>query len=110
VLITGGLGGLGLSLASDLVRRGARHVALLGRSEPSPPARVILDRLRAAGTNVVTFAADVTSYAQVVKVFDTLAVTMPPLRHVFHAAGVVDDAVIANQTSERFAAVLAPKP
>ena len=109
VLITGGLGGLGVSLASDLVRRGARHVALLGRSEPSPPARVILDQLRAAGTNVVTFAADVTSYAQLVKVFDTLAATMPPLQHVFHAAGVVDDAVIANQTRERFAAVVAPK-
>lgn len=35
-LVTGGLGGLGLKLAFWLVKRGARHLVLLGRT-PLPP-------------------------------------------------------------------------
>src|SRR5436309_14197603 len=38
-LITGGLGGLGLAVAARLARRGARHLALLGRSVPSSSAQ-----------------------------------------------------------------------
>ena len=38
-LITGGLGGLGLAVADRLARRGARHLALVGRSAPRRPRR-----------------------------------------------------------------------
>jgi NAD(P)-dependent dehydrogenase (short-subunit alcohol dehydrogenase family) len=36
--------------------------------------------------------------------------TMPPLRGVIHAAGVVDDGPLAQQSWERFERVLAPPP
>src|SRR6266571_316995 len=34
---------------------------------------------------------------------------MPPLRGIIHAAGVLDDGVLLEQTPERFERVLAPK-
>ena len=37
-LITGGLGGVGLKVARWLVERGAKHLALVGRSSPSASA------------------------------------------------------------------------
>ena len=38
-----------------------------------------------------------------------MAATMPPVSAVFHAAGVLDDGVLVEQTAKRFAAVMAPK-
>src|SRR5262249_9088813 len=45
-LITGGLGGFGLAVAEHLARRGARHLALVGRRNPSPAAQAVLESLR----------------------------------------------------------------
>jgi acyl carrier protein len=42
-------------------------------------------------------------------VIATIGRELPPLRGVVHAAGVLDDGVLVNQTTERFAAVMAPK-
>jgi hypothetical protein len=47
-LITGGLGALGLQVARWMVLRGARHLALTGRSEPTPNAVQVLNSLREA--------------------------------------------------------------
>src|SRR5690606_37215417 len=52
VWITGGLGGVGLEMASRFVRRGARRLVLTGRGEPSPAVAARLDRLRGEGANV----------------------------------------------------------
>jgi acyl carrier protein len=38
-----------------------------------------------------------------------ISATLPPLRGIVHAAGVLDDGVLTEQTWERFAPVLAPK-
>ncbi|MDA0616967.1 SDR family NAD(P)-dependent oxidoreductase, partial [Acinetobacter baumannii] len=46
-LVTGGLGGLGLRLASWLADNGAGKIVVLGRSEPSPAAEKILRTLDA---------------------------------------------------------------
>src|SRR6185312_6341142 len=56
-LITGGLGGLGLAVADRLVQRGARHLALVGRSRPSPSAQVLVDSLRQRGAEVKLYFA-----------------------------------------------------
>ena len=107
-LITGGLGGLGLVTARWLVEQGARHLLLLGRSEPKVAAQTELAALRALGATVTTVQADVTDRAQVAHV---LAAINPrrPLRGLIHAVGVLDDGVLANQNWTRFANVLAPK-
>ena len=51
-LITGGLGGLGLAVAQWLVERGARRIALLGRSAVGAEQQAAIGRLRARGASV----------------------------------------------------------
>jgi len=108
-LITGGLGAIGLSVARWLVSRGARHLVLAGRSAPSVDAARVVDELRESGATVVIHAADVSNKADVSALLGTINDTMPPLRGVVHAAGIVDDGVLVQQTWERFATVLASK-
>ncbi len=48
-LITGGLGGLGLAVARHLVARGARALALVGRSRPSEAASAAIAAMEATG-------------------------------------------------------------
>jgi len=108
-LITGGLGALGLEVARHLVSRGARHLVLAGRSAPSADAARTLGELEAAGATVVAARADVSREAEVAAMLGDIAARMPALAGVIHAAGVLDDGVLAEQTWARFETVLAPK-
>ncbi len=108
-LITGGLGGLGLEVAKWLVARGARHLVLLGRGAPSEAAHQTIAALAAEGAEVTVEGADVARSAELARVLSSIARTGHPLRGVVHAAGVLDDGVIIEQTPERLGKVLAPK-
>ncbi|WP_437759559.1 type I polyketide synthase [Sorangium sp. So ce1389] len=108
-LVTGGLGGLGLQVAGWLVAQGARHVALLGRGAPSAEAERAIAALRRAGAQVEVCRADVAIPDELARALARVDEVMPPLRGVFHAAGVLDDGVLLNLTEERFARVMAPK-
>ncbi|MDQ2873908.1 MAG: SDR family NAD(P)-dependent oxidoreductase [Actinomycetota bacterium] len=108
-LITGGLGGLGLRVARWMADRGAQHLALIGRSEPSAPAQVTVDELTRAGVHVQVISADVAQPDQVTRALAEISASMPPLRGIVHAAGVLDDGLMLRQDWERFARVLAPK-
>ena len=109
-LVTGGCGGFGLATARWLAERGARHLVLAGRSgAASPEAREALASLAASGVNVHAEALDVADAAAVEKLIRKIGRTLPPLAGVFHAAMVLDDALIANLDAERLKKVLAPK-
>jgi NADPH:quinone reductase-like Zn-dependent oxidoreductase/acyl carrier protein len=108
-LVTGGLGGLGLTVARWLVEQGAQHLVLIGRSDPSDEVREVLQELEEAGARVVVAAADVAREEQVAKVLDEARREGPPLRGVVHAAGVLDDGILTQQTRERFEKVMTPK-
>lgn len=108
-LLTGGMGGLGLQVARWLVQQGARHLVLMGRSGAAAKDALFLDELAAAGATVVVAQADVTCPADVQRVIADINDTMPPLRGIVHAAGVLDDATVVNLNRERFAKVMAPK-
>jgi malonyl CoA-acyl carrier protein transacylase len=108
-LITGGSGGLGLRVAARFVERGARHLALIGRSQPGQEAAARIAELRARGADVRTFSADVAREDQIAAALCDIQPGMPPLRGVIHAAGVLDDGVLRQQDWARFSRVLAPK-
>jgi NADPH:quinone reductase-like Zn-dependent oxidoreductase/acyl carrier protein len=109
-LVTGGRGGFGLATAEWLASRGARHLALIGRSlTTAPDAAVALDRLRKDGVEAREFSADVTDEAQLAKVFGQIRRDMPPLRGVIHAAAVIKDVALVNTTDALFYDVLRPK-
>jgi acyl transferase domain-containing protein/NADPH:quinone reductase-like Zn-dependent oxidoreductase/acyl carrier protein/short-subunit dehydrogenase len=108
-LITGGWGALGMEIASWLVFRGAKHIILLGRSKPSPKAAELIDMIRDSGVSLKTIKADVSDYEMMKILLGNIKDTDPPLRGIFHAAGILDDAVIANLTSEHFINVMRAK-
>jgi NAD(P)-dependent dehydrogenase (short-subunit alcohol dehydrogenase family)/aryl carrier-like protein len=108
-VITGGLGGLGLALSGWLVEHGARHLVLVGRRGAPPAAEPALAALRAAGAEVVVASADVAVEKEVAAVLARIDRELPPLRGVFHAAGILDDGTILRTNRARFAAVMAPK-
>jgi len=105
-LITGGLGALGLHAARELVALGARHLVLLSRRGPDAGAAAAIAALEAAGASVRCAQADVADRAALAGVLAGIA---PPLAGVVHAAGVLDDGVLRNQSWDRFARVLSAK-
>jgi acyl transferase domain-containing protein/acyl carrier protein len=108
-LITGGLGALGLAVARWMVGRGARHLILMGRSEPTGAAQEAVDALAKGGAQIVTVQADVADLQQVKRALTLDKDKLPPLRGVIHAAGILDDKILLQQDVERFRRVLAPK-
>ncbi len=108
-LITGGHGGLGLAVARWLVEKGARHLVLLSRSGATPGGEQISAELTAMGAAITTIRADVSNESDLARAFSEIRETMPPLRGVIHAAGVLDDHLLVNLDEESFRRVLAPK-
>jgi rifamycin polyketide synthase module 1/2/3 len=101
VLITGGTGALGASLARYLIaEHGVRHLVLASRGGRSP------DWVAELTADVRVVACDVRDRAAVHALVDSCR---PPLTGVFHLAGVVADGVVDGMTPERVAEVLAPK-
>ncbi|NCT99629.1 MAG: SDR family NAD(P)-dependent oxidoreductase, partial [Comamonadaceae bacterium] len=107
-LVTGGLRGLGLRVAEWLVERGARHLVLMGRQAPDARALAVIEGLRGQGAQVLAARGDVARRADLQRVLAEAA-ALAPLAGVVHAAGVLDDGVIAAQTWPRFATVMGPK-
>jgi acyl transferase domain-containing protein len=108
-LITGGLGGVALTVAEWMARNGAGHLVLLSRRAPSQESAEAIRRMENCGATVVAVRADITREADLAKVLDTIHTTMPPLRGIMHTAAVVDDALIVDLSPERFPPVMAPK-
>ncbi len=109
-LITGGFGDIGLRLAEWLAEKGAKHLILVGRNAPTLSSRHILQQLTAKGVNLLTLKADVTCFAEVAELFEQRSRSQfPPLRGIIHAAGVLADGRLRQQSWEQFEQVMAPK-
>ena len=107
--ITGAFGGLGLETARWLVRSGARTLVMSARRPPSPSTAEAIAELESLGATVRTFAADAGDRAAMHAIAEEIRRDMPPLRGVIHAAGLVDDSVLVQQTWERCREVLRGK-
>lgn len=119
-LLTGGFGGIGLSVARDMAARAGAHVVLLSRS--ALPERALWDaqtgrtarrintirEIEALGGTVTTLVADVTDLVQMQGAAAAIA-DIGPLSGIIHAAGVIDDAPILAKDAGSIQAVLAPK-
>lgn len=109
-LITGGFGGFGLETAQWMAKRGARHLALVGRRGAAEEhAKAAVQSLEAQGVNVLAMAADMSDKTQVEETLAQIAHQFPPLKGVFHAAGVLDDGPIAELNQDRIATVMKAK-
>jgi acyl transferase domain-containing protein/acyl carrier protein len=108
-LVTGGLGGLGLTIAQWLIEQGVRSLVLMGRREPSVQVRETLAKMETTGTKILVVQADVGNQEQLAEALKNIKVSMLPLRGIIHAAGVLDDGILLQQNWERFQRVMTPK-
>ena len=109
-LITGGLGALGLHTAAYLAQLGAGDIVLTSRRPPDADAqRAIADITERYRCRVHTFAADIGDESQVDGLLGRIRAELPPLAGVAHLAGVLDDALLPQQSVERFRKTLAAK-
>ncbi|MFF8940335.1 beta-ketoacyl synthase N-terminal-like domain-containing protein [Streptomyces paradoxus] len=122
VLITGGLGALGLEVARWLVDRGARRLLLTSRrglpdrtewpSVTDDETRRQIDgvlSLETLGVTVRVLALDITDADQVAAALAPGALGLPPVRGVVHAAGVVNNALVDKVDRDGLREVLDPK-
>ncbi|CAN5304229.1 hypothetical protein BH11PSE10_BH11PSE10_06120 [soil metagenome] len=125
--ISGGLGGMGLALAEYLARVAQARLLLFSRSafpartqwadwcatqpadEPTRRTITRLLALEALGAEILVGCADVTDPAALVILRDAAQLRFGGIDGLIHAAGMPGGGLIALQTDERIAEVLAPK-
>nr|BBX77128.1 polyketide synthase [Mycobacterium florentinum] len=100
----------GSAVAAHLVARyGVAHVVLVSRSgADGQGVAELTERLTAAGAEVSVEACDVADRDALAGLLTRLP-TEYPLKGVFHAAGVIDDGLIASLTPQRLDTVLRAK-
>ena len=108
-LITGGLGGLGLFLAEKMAAAGCGRIVLSSRSQPTLEALENIEIIRAAGAEVVVECGDIAQPGTAQRLVAAATATGLPVRGVLHAAGLVEDATLANITDDLLERNWAPK-
>ncbi len=109
-LITGGLGMLGRQAAKWLADKGAKQIVLVSRRTPDEATQAFLDSISSeTGCEIVVQSVDLGSSEDVATLLKRFGSELNSLSGVIHAAGVLDDGLISEQTWERFEKVLAPK-
>ena len=109
-LITGGFGGLGREVAKWMVTQGARNLVLVGRSgAKSEEAQEFVKTLECSGAKVLALAVDIACETDVGRLMEEIGQRVSPLKGVFHAAGVLDDAPLKDLDEDKFCRVMRPK-
>ncbi|NKB62527.1 MAG: SDR family NAD(P)-dependent oxidoreductase [Gammaproteobacteria bacterium] len=109
-LITGGFGGFGLKLAQWLVKHGATHLVMVGRSGASNEvAKQTVTLLRGMGVTIMEAKCDIADEQMVMDLVNRTSREFPPLAGIFHTAAVLDDAMLNDLTEQRLDRVMGPK-
>ncbi|MDB5703288.1 MAG: polyketide synthase [Sphingomonas bacterium] len=106
-IVTGGLGALGLRVARWLVDSGARHLVLTGRTSPGEAARSVIADLAEQGATVTVVEGDVSVASDVERMI--AAAASPKLAGIVHAAGLLEDGMIADLDLGKLDRIMAPK-
>ena len=109
-LVTGGLGGFGLSTARWLVKQGADSLALVSRSGATRDEAIdAIAEFEREGIAVRAFAADVSDAQQVASMLAQIRADMAPLKGIVHSAAVIEDAPVMKIESEQLRRVFGAK-
>jgi acyl transferase domain-containing protein/thioesterase domain-containing protein/acyl carrier protein len=110
ILVTGGTGTLGRTLAKHLVSaHKVRHLVLASRrGVDAPEATRLRDELKAMGAEVTVASCDAADREALRRLIDSIPADQP-LTGVIHLAGVTDDTLVTAMDEERLRNVLRPK-
>jgi len=90
-VISGGLGGLGRSIAHWMLQRGARNFILLSRAtQHSEAVQKFLADMRAHGAVVATPPCDISNQKSVQGVIEECGRTLPPIKGCIQGAMVLE--------------------
>lgn len=106
-LITGGFGALGLAMAENMIAKGAKHLLLLSRRKGNIQDK--LDTWIKKGIDVQTRELDIANESQVEHLLEGIIAAGVPLKGIIHSAGVMDDAILRNQSWDKFVHVFDSK-
>ncbi|RYP20500.1 hypothetical protein DL765_002745 [Monosporascus sp. GIB2] len=108
-LLVGCLGGIGRSLTSWMMQKGARHFSFLSRSgADAPEAALLVKDLEAASANVQIVRGDVSLRKDVERAVAGIPAERP-LRGVIQAAMVLRDTLFQNMTFQDWQTSTKPK-
>jgi acyl transferase domain-containing protein/acyl-CoA synthetase (AMP-forming)/AMP-acid ligase II/acyl carrier protein len=108
-LVTGGLGDLGLKAAKWISENlHIAHLILTGRSEPGSEAKAVIDGLRKSGIIITVEQGDIANAGWLKEMIGRIPKEYP-LKGIIHAAGAKDDALIKDQSMEKFEKVMQAK-
>ncbi|WP_308030644.1 SDR family NAD(P)-dependent oxidoreductase [Streptomyces sp. CoH27] len=108
-LVTGGTGGIGLTLARHLAAAHRARLVLVSRSADRPEARAAAEELTTLGATVLLAAADAADAEGMRAVLDRAKERFGHLDGVFHLAGAADRGTVLTLEPGRFAELLAAK-
>ena len=109
-LITGGMGGLGLLFAGEILAQTRQaRVVLTGRSALGAEKQAQLDGLSAQAGRVSYRQVDVSDLDQVTQLIAAIKDEYAQLDGILHCAGMIADSFILKKTGAQFSEVLAPK-
>lgn len=108
-IITGGLGGIGLSIAKYIAARAKCHLILLSRTDKNLEQYSDIQAIKNQGSVVVSYAVDLTDKKQLAALAGNIRKNYGPVQGIIHAAGYVDFGLLINKDDNEIAAVLAPK-
>ncbi|MBD2607825.1 LLM class flavin-dependent oxidoreductase [Scytonema hofmannii FACHB-248] len=108
-LITGGFGHFGLQSAQWLAQKGAKHLVLIGRKNPSSQAQEVINTLEKTGVQVLVFQGDVSDPVDMTEAIATIKSHCPPLKGIFHIAGFSQQSLLSDITTDDLQDMLRPK-
>ena len=110
MLLIGGLGGLGLLTARYLVYQGACRVVLGSRSGAvQSGSEADLQKIEHDCPDTTRVQLDASSTSQMRALACSMCLCGAPLQGLFHAAGVLGDGTLANQSASQLMRVVGPK-
>jgi polyketide synthase PksJ len=108
-LITGGLGGIGLTLAQYLARHCRANLILISRGQPNAAQREAIAAMEAQGAHVETAQLDISDGSAFHKLVDEKTAAFGRIDGVIHAAGVAGGSLIARTDAAEIARVASAK-
>ncbi|WP_051313370.1 SDR family NAD(P)-dependent oxidoreductase [Sporocytophaga myxococcoides] len=109
-LITGGLGGLGILFAKEIIKQTSNaKIILAGRSKLTSDKKKTLESLKAKRKTVEYRQLDIADIDQVKQLVAIIKNEFKQLNGIIHSAGVIVDNFILKKNSREFKEVLTPK-
>jgi polyketide synthase PksL len=109
IVITGGTGAIGKTLAKTLCSDNSVRIALIGRSTKTKEIRNTLFELRSEGATVEYWHADCADREKMETVINSIRKRFGPITGILHSAGVLKDSFFVKQEDHEWQTVLKSK-